>query len=144
MKNKIDRAQVGQASLRRWAKTHGSERLRLMLESGDDAWEGVATQEYAGSHVPLGFAGGVPKGAVARHRPTASELRHLRLLRARCKASAGVLSDPALLWVMAKEDENAETGEIMLECHYVALRVTVNTPNGVSLRYSRELMSSNY
>jgi len=127
------------AALRDWALTHGSERVRLLIDEQHRSWADIAADEYILAHTPEGFAELEGSHSVKeRTKPTVEDVIALREARAMVEASGGVLSDPKMVWVViyreATEEETEQgladsDGEVVAE-KYSATRLIVEAPNG--------------
>lgn len=122
----------GRERMREWAQAHGSERLRLMLRHGFDAWEDLAGSEYAAAQAPEGYSR--DEWAIgdddADTMPTEEGLRELDRLTALC-AERPELSDPRLRLVRLDAEEADARGLSYDEARALrAVYVDVTDPAG--------------
>lgn len=115
-------------SLRQWALENGSPRLKALIEEGF-SWISVAENEFINKNIPGLYVSendfDETHGDVCikkRTKPELYEIDHLREMRGRCENSNGVLSNPTLIWVESKIDDELKK--------FPVLRINMNLPNG--------------
>jgi hypothetical protein len=123
--------------LRAWAAEHGSERLRLMLETDVGDWIEIADEEWTDAHAP-NYGGVKLTRAVwadsgrdkSREKPTVEELRVLKAFRAMAQTHGSLLVDPRLCWCVVAAEIDEETGEeIAAERKFAVLAVDIRVPS---------------
>lgn len=127
-------------TLRTWAETHGSERLRQMLALQVGDWVDVAEDEYIAAHTPEGYDIETYRCGddSERRKPQLVELQELARLRELVAASDDVLSDPGIYWHVV-EDREDDDGDVEPGERFAATHVTVRAPNGTSRTVARRI-----
>ena len=122
----------GARALLDWAKKHGSERLKLMIELDTGEFTSVAEYEFVDAHCPEGFSRGAYHAygnkTETRKRPTLPELQALKELKALKAIHPGLYLDEELTWA-AYESERQE----FTEFSQAVLEVNVVTPTSKTI-----------
>ena len=123
-----------------WAREHGSERLRLMIEMDAGDIIEAAEREFVDASAPAGYtreAYAAYEDCEPRHSPQLGELRALRDARALVSADGPIIA--ARLMRATAEGETDDDDDPGESVHYPVVELDIRTPNGKEYTVARAL-----